>query len=103
MIETHTGPAFGPAPVSLRGRYSPRPMISVVSVVVATSVTVTQSSDSVQAELAALRAELAEFAQLQASDALTTERAAEIRATVRDALADASSRTSLQGSGATAG
>jgi ElaB/YqjD/DUF883 family membrane-anchored ribosome-binding protein len=78
-------------------------MISVVSVVVATSVTVTQSSDSVQAELAALRAELAEFAQLQASDALTTERAAEIRATVRDALADASSRTSLQGSGATAG
>ncbi len=78
-------------------------MISLVSVVVATSVTVTQSSDTVQAELAALRAELAEFAQLQASDALTTERAAEIRATVRDALADASSRTSLQGSGATAG
>ena len=73
------------------------------AVVVATSATVTQSSDSVQAELAALRAELAEFAQLQASDALTTERAAEIRATVRDALADASSRTSLQGSGATAG
>ena len=103
MIETHTGPAFGPAPVSFRGRYSPRPMMFAAAVVVATSATVTQVSDPVQAELAALRAELAEFAQSQASDALTTERAAEIRSTVRDALAHASSRASLQGSGATAG
>ena len=78
-------------------------MMFAAAVVVATSATVTQVSDPVQAELAALRAELAEFAQSQASDALTTERAAEIRSTVRDALADASSRTSLQGSGATAG
>jgi len=78
-------------------------MIMTAAVVVATSAAVPQSSDPVQEELAALRAELVEFAQLQASDALTTERAAEIRATVRDALADASSRTSLQGSGAMAG
>ena len=78
-------------------------MMFAAAVVVATSATVTQVSDPVQAELAALRAELAEFAQSQASDALTTERAAEIRSTVRDALADASSRVSLQGSGATAG
>jgi len=78
-------------------------MIMTAAVVVATSAAVPQSSDPVQEELAALRAELAEFAQLQASDALTTERATEIRATVRDALADASSRTSLQGAAATIG
>ena len=51
---------------------------------------------SVQAEIDALRADLRTLQRSQAQGALDAERADEIRATVKDALADASTRTMMQ-------
>ena len=56
-----------------------------------------------QAEIAQLRAELAEMKAQNGDKWLTEERAAEIKGLVKDVLADAETRTSLQGSGATSG
>ena len=54
-------------------------------------------------QLAQLRAEVAALQAQGSRDWLTAARADEIRAVVRDTLADASTRASLQASGATAG
>jgi hypothetical protein len=62
-----------------------------------------QSGDSVESQLASLRADLAALSQAQAGQILDAERASEVRAIVRDALADSATRTSLQSGGATVG
>jgi hypothetical protein len=56
-----------------------------------------------QAEIAQLRAELAEMKAQNGDKWLTEERAAEIKGLVKDVLADAETRTSLQATGATSG
>jgi hypothetical protein len=56
-----------------------------------------------QAEIAQLRAELAEMKAQNGDKWLTEERAAEIKGLVKDVLADAETRTSLQAAGATSG
>ena len=56
-----------------------------------------------QAEIAELRAQLAELKSQNGDKWLTEERAAEIKSLVKDVLADAETRTSLQGAGATSG
>lgn len=53
----------------------------------------------VQAEIDTIRMEIQSIARSQAQGALDAERAAEIRAIVKDALADAGTRTMLQGQG----
>jgi len=55
-----------------------------------------------QAEIAQLRAELAEMKAQNGDKWLTEERAAEIKSLVKDVLADSETRSSLQGTGATA-
>ena len=55
------------------------------------------------AEIAKLKAELAELKSQQGDNWLTEQRAAEIRSLVQDVLADADTRASLQSSGMTAG
>jgi len=50
----------------------------------------------VQAEIDALRADLRAFQRSQSQGTLDTERAAEIRTIVKDALADAGTRTMMQ-------
>jgi hypothetical protein len=64
---------------------------------------VPQSGDSVESQLASLRADLAALSQAQAGQILDAERASEVRAAVRDALADSATRASLQSGGATVG
>jgi hypothetical protein len=54
---------------------------------------------AVQAEIDALRSDLSALQRSQSQDALDAERAEEIRAVVKDALADAGTRTMLQGPG----
>src|SRR5262245_5316049 len=64
------------------------------------------ASDEVQSlrkEVAELRAEVAELRAGRDQDWLTTQRAAQIRALVEDALADAGTRAGLLDEGATAG
>lgn len=56
-----------------------------------------------QAEIAQLRAELAEMKAQNGDKWLTEERAAEIKGLVKDVLADAETRTSLQQTAATSG
>lgn len=60
------------------------------------------SSDAL-AEIAQLKAELAELKAQQGDSWLTEQRAAEIRSLVQDVLADADTRASLQSTGMTAG
>jgi phosphate-selective porin OprO/OprP len=60
-------------------------------------------SEAVSRELATLRAELADLKAQSGDKWLTEARAAEIRSLVQDVLADADTRSSLQGSGMTAG
>ena len=55
------------------------------------------------AQIAELRAQLAAVQAQAGNNTLTEERAAEIKSIVRDTLADADTRTSLQGGGAMAG
>lgn len=55
------------------------------------------------AEIAALKAEIASMKNAQGGEWLTEQRASEIRSIVTDVLADAETRSSLQGSGATSG
>ena len=55
------------------------------------------------AEIADLKAQIAEMKASQGDAWLTEQRASEIRGIVTDVLADAETRASLQGSGATAG
>ncbi len=59
--------------------------------------------DAVRAENLAMRQELSEMRDRHGDKWLTDARAAEIRALVKDVVADADMRTSLQGSGATSG
>jgi len=63
---------------------------------------VDQNSD-LAAEVANLKAQIAEMKNAQGDAWLTEQRAAEIRGIVTDVLADADTRSSLQGSGAGAG
>lgn len=58
---------------------------------------------NINAELASLRAEIATLKGAQGEQWLTEQRASEIRSIVTDVLADAETRSSLQGSGATSG
>ncbi|MBM4110546.1 MAG: hypothetical protein FJ254_04190 [Phycisphaerae bacterium] len=55
------------------------------------------------AQIAELRAQLAAVQAQAGNNTLTEERAAEIKSIVRDTLADADTRTSLQGGGSTVG
>ena len=61
-----------------------------------------QNSD-MAAQIADLRAQIASLQNAQGDQWLTEQRAAEIRGIVTDVLADAETRSSLQGSGANAG
>jgi len=61
-----------------------------------------QNSD-MAAQIADLRAQIASLQQSQGDQWLTEQRASEIRGIVTDVLADAETRSSLQGSGANAG
>lgn len=61
------------------------------------------AQDETMAEIAALKAELAELRGQTGDNWLTEQRASEIRGLVQDVLADADTRSSLQGSGMTAG
>lgn len=56
----------------------------------------TGSDAGVQSEIDALRADLRAFQRSQSQGTLDAERAAEIRAIVKDALADAGTRTMMQ-------
>jgi hypothetical protein len=60
-------------------------------------------SSNYQQEIADLRAEIASMKAQSGDNWLTEQRAAEIKGLVQDVLADADTRASLQGTGATAG
>jgi hypothetical protein len=61
------------------------------------------SNDTLQQELNSLKAEIAAMKQANGENWLTDQRAAEIKGLVQDVLADADTRSSLQGQGATSG
>lgn len=60
-------------------------------------------ANDVNAQIADLQAQIAELKSAQGNEWLTEQRATEIRGIVTDVLADAQTRSSLQGSGAGAG
>ncbi|MBM4110265.1 MAG: hypothetical protein FJ254_02760 [Phycisphaerae bacterium] len=71
------------------------PMIHLATVLAGFSVGL-GGDGGVQDEIDALRADLREFQRSQSQGTLDAERAAEIRAIVKDALSDAGTRTSMQ-------
>ncbi|MSR19313.1 MAG: hypothetical protein EXS00_09195, partial [Phycisphaerales bacterium] len=62
-----------------------------------------QANNDALSQIAELKAEIATLKTQNTDKWLTSERAEEIKGLVRDVLADADTRASLQGSGATAG
>jgi len=69
----------------------------------ATAADAPDADRTVQMEIAAIKAEIAELRAASGDRWLTEQRAGEIRGLVQDVLADADSRSTLQGSGMTAG
>lgn len=63
----------------------------------------TSTDAGLKAELAAMKARIAELESKQSDNWLNERRAEEVKALVRDVLSDADTRASLQGAGATAG
>ena len=62
-----------------------------------------EASNDLQSRLEAAEARIAELSAQQNSDWLTEQRAEQVRGLVQDVLADADTRASLQGNGATSG
>ncbi|MCH2139717.1 MAG: OprO/OprP family phosphate-selective porin [Phycisphaerales bacterium] len=62
-----------------------------------------EASNDLQSRLEAAEARIAELSAQQNSDWLTEQRAEQVRGVVQDVLADADTRASLQGTGATSG